>query len=197
MQPLEVRWPSLRVPARHGEGRCSCCRTYLLFCPGRRISGSRANRRKYGDLARDASTRPAQCLGQLFGGKRLKPGQPASSSCVNAGLPVLGCDSVVWVMELFPLKLRRMRARPGNLRLVGIDTGRDDAPTRTRRPAMTRIWKDRKATSCDRVTISVVDQPASSSLCSAAGLASRGWKTSNAHARGRRRAGTRDAPCCP
>ena len=37
-----------------------------------------------------------------------------------------------------------------------------------RNPATTRIWKDRKAAIWESVTISVVDQPASSSACSAA-----------------------------
>jgi len=62
--------------------------------------------------------------------------------------------------------------------LVGHDRGLlCQAVARTRSPAATRIWNDRKAMICDSVTMSVVDQPASSSACSLAGAASRGWKT--------------------
>ena len=43
-----------------------------------------------------------------------------------------------------------------------------------RNPVTTRIWKDMKATIWESVTMSVVDQPASSSAYSAAGAASRG-----------------------
>jgi hypothetical protein len=39
------------------------------------------------------------------------------------------------------------------------------AAARTRNPAATRIWNDRKAMICDSVTMSVVDQPAFSSAC--------------------------------
>src|SRR5207302_1776375 len=45
-------------------------------------------------------------------------------------------------------------------------------------PATAGVWQVRKETSCGRVTMSVVDQPASSSACSDGGAASRGCSTS-------------------
>jgi len=49
---------------------------------------------------------------------------------------------------------------------------------RTRNPATTLIWNARNDVICDKVTMSVVDQPASNNGCNAAGAASRGWNTS-------------------
>ena len=49
------------------------------------------------------------------------------------------------------------------------DAGFGWAAASARSPATTRIWKAEERDELDSVTISVVDQPASSSACSAAG----------------------------
>jgi hypothetical protein len=96
-------------------------------------------------------------LGQAFLGKRLEPRLPIEQRT--------GEDSGSRVERRFD-------------DLVGHDRGLlCQAVARIRSPAATRIWNDRKAMICDSVTMSVVDQPASSSVCSLAGAASRGWKT--------------------
>src|SRR5262249_31299330 len=95
-------------------------------------------------------------LAHLVGRDRLEPGQPVEH--------VAGKDGRHDMAGL----------REG---LVGHRKPQDLA-ARTLRPATTRIWKDRKATSCDSVPICVVVHPASSSDCSERASASRGWNTS-------------------